>query len=133
MRTLTPLLCYQVAFFPKYLFFFEASLKVLFFKTKKLLALVIQFYSCDFVNVIYKPQKGLDSSTLCGGPLIQKRNRTTIVGWRLSVVFWLLLICLWSHHIGCLAWPQLHSISPSIMAPSEKFDKRRLAYNVMSR
>ena len=65
------------------------------------------------MNVIYKSQKGLDSSILCGGPLTQKRETTTIVGWRLIVVFrlhsilpvmssyWIISVATTSLHISC--------------------------------
>ena len=74
------------------------------------------------MNVIYKQQKGLDSSILCGGPLIQERERTTITRWRVGVTFRLRL---WCHRIHSLACLQLHSISPAIVLPSELFDWRR--------
>ena len=78
------------------------------FFPKKLLPLVIIFTD---ESITYKSLQGCDSFILCRCLLTRERGRTTIVGWRLVIVFQLHWIRPWVHHIGSLEGLQLHSIS----------------------
>ena len=70
---------------------------------------------------MYKSLKGRDSSILCGCPLTQERERKTIVGWRLFVVFPCHRSRPWGHHIGSLEWLQFHSISLALALLGARF------------
>ena len=80
---------------------------------------------------MYKSLKGLDSSILCGCPLTQERERTTIVGWRLFFVFPLHRSRLWGDHIGSLEWLQFHSISLALTLLGARFRWRIPVYTVV--
>mgnify|MGYP006889204685 CR=1 FL=1 len=62
---------------------------------------------------------------LCGCSQTQERERTTIVGWRLVVVFQLYRSHSWGHRIGSLEWLQLHSISLALTLLDARFGWRR--------
>ena len=62
----------------------------------------------------------------------QERERTTIVGWRLVVVFQLHRSCPWGHHISSLEWLQLSLHISFINIIGCRFGWRRPTYTVVS-